>query len=385
MTLTAGIAPPAENRPAQGGVASRAAALRQWMSANQYVAVLALLVVMFVVFAVTQTRFFTVANIRVLLTSVAILWMVSLGLTVVMLTGGFDLSLAAMVGLSGFIFVGFFSTFGIPAIPAIVLTILAGALIGGAVNGLLIGGLGVPFLVVTIGTLSVFEGTTYLVSGTQTISVTSGVLNSIGFNSAAGVPITVWIMIGTLLVAYFVLRRTYFGRDVYAVGGNAAAARLSGVRVTRTLVLAYAISGGMAALGGVLEVSRISAASPTIGNTIIFSATAAVLIGGTVLGGGIGGIVGTVVGVLFLGVLQNGLALSGLASSWQEVVSGAIVVLAVLFHQFQHKGYPLLRRRRPDWGEGLLAGPAVAGEAGGAGDAAPEGPGDRPPGVQATK
>jgi ribose/xylose/arabinose/galactoside ABC-type transport system permease subunit len=369
VTLATRIAPPAQDRPAKDRAVGRATALRQWMSANQYVAVLSLLVVMFVVFSVTQARFFTAANIRVLLTSVAILWMVSLGLTVVMLTGGFDLSLAAMVGLSGFVFVGFFSTFGIPAIPAIILTILAGALVGGAINGLLIGWLGVPFLVVTIGTLSIFEGTTYLVSGTQTISVTSGVLNSIGFSSAAGVPITVWIMIGTLLVAYFVLRRTYFGRDVYAVGGNAAAARLSGVRVTRTLVLAYAISGGMAALGGVLEVSRISAASPTIGNTIIFSATAAVLIGGTVLGGGIGGIVGTVVGVLFLGVLQNGLALSGLASSWQEVVSGAIVVLAVLFHQFQHKGYPLLRRQRPGERGDLAPGSTVAG---GEGSATPE-------------
>jgi ribose transport system permease protein len=348
MTVTTGVQSPTQERPVERPHAGRTAAVLQWMSANQYVAVLGLLVIMFVAFSLTQGRFFTVANIRVLLTSVSILWMVSLGLTVVMLTGGYDLSLAAMVGLSGFMFVGFFSTFGVPALPAIILTVLAGALVGGAVNGVLIGWLGVPFLVVTIGTLSVFEGTTYLISGTQTISVTSGLLNSIGFSSAGGVPITVWIMIGTLLVAYFVMRRTYFGRDVYAVGGNAAAARLSGVHVTRTLVLAYAISGGLAALGGVLEVSRISAASPTIGNTVIFSATAAVLIGGTVLGGGIGGIVGTVVGVLFLGVLQNGLALSGLASSWQEVVSGAIVVLAVLFHQFQHKGYPLLRRQHPD-------------------------------------
>lgn len=352
MTVATGVKSPTQERSTAPRRAGRTASLLQWMSSNQYFAVLALLIVMFVAFSLTQGRFFTAANIRVLLTSVSILWMVSLGLTVVMLTGGYDLSLAAMVGLSGFMFVGFFSTFGIPALPAIILTVLAGALVGGAVNGLLIGWLGVPFLVVTIGTLSIFEGTTYLISGTQTISVTSGLLNSIGFSSAGGVPITVWIMIGTLLVAYFVLRRTYFGRDVYAVGGNAAAARLSGVHVTRTLVLAYAISGGLAALGGVLEVSRISAASPTIGNTVIFSATAAVLIGGTVLGGGIGGIVGTVVGVLFLGVLQNGLALSGLASSWQEVVSGAIVVLAVLFHQFQHKGYPLLHRQNPGGRDG---------------------------------
>jgi ribose/xylose/arabinose/galactoside ABC-type transport system permease subunit len=150
----------------------------------------------------------------------------------------------------------------------------------------------------------------------------------------------VWIMIGALIVLLFVLRRTYFGRDVYATGGNPKAARLAGVNVTRTLIAAYAIAGGLVALAGVLQNAFISAASPAGGGTIIFDATAAVLLGGTVLGGGVGGVGGTVVGVLFLGVLQNGLSLAGLASAWQQVISGVIVILAVLSQQLQR------RRRR---------------------------------------
>lgn len=324
----------------------RGARLRGWAASSQFVGVLALLIILFIVFSLTQPRFFTAANIRVLLTSVSILWVISLGLTFVMLTGGFDLSLGSMLGLAGFIFVGFYLKLGLPAFLAVILTVLSGAVLGGGINGLLVGRVGMPFLVVTIGTLSLFQGVTYLVSGTQTVSLTSSLLDAIGFNTTFGVPISVWIMVATLLVSLFVLRRTYFGRDVYAVGGNSKAARLAGINVTRTLIAVYAIAGALAALGGILQASQISAASPLSAATIIFDATAAVLLGGTVLGGGMGGVVGTVVGVLFLGVLQNGLSLSGLASAWQQVMSGAIVILAVLFHQLQHKGTPLLRRRR---------------------------------------
>jgi ribose/xylose/arabinose/galactoside ABC-type transport system permease subunit len=307
-----------------------------------------LLVALFVSFSLVEPRFFTAPNLRVMLTSVAILWMISLGLTVVMLTGGFDLSLGSMLGLSGFIFVGFYVKLGLPALLAVLLTVVAGAAIGGAANGFLIGRVRMPFLVVTIGTLSLFQGITYLVSGGQTTSLTSSLLDSIGFGTALGVPYSVWIMLGTLVVSVFVLRRTYFGRDVYATGGNPRAAQLAGVSVTRTLIAAYAFAGGMAALAGVLQDAFISAASPVGAGSIIFDATAAVLLGGTALGGGVGGVGGTVVGVLFLGVLQNGLSLGGVQAAWQQVISGAIVILAVLFQQLQGTGTPLLPRRRRD-------------------------------------
>lgn len=324
----------------------RLARLASWSASNQYVGVLLVLLCLVVVFSIREPRFLTVANIRVMLTGVAILWMVSLGLTVVMLTGGFDLSLGSMLALSGFVFVGFYLHLGVPALAAVLLTVVAGALIGALVNGLLIGWVGMPFLVVTIGTLSLYQGITYLVSNGETTSLTSSLLDSIGFDTALGVPITVWIMIATLIVALFVLRMTYFGRDVYATGGNATAARLAGVNVTRTLMVAYGIAGAMAALAGVLQVAFISAASPVGSGTIIFDATAAVLLGGTVLGGGVGGVGGTVIGVLFLGVLQNGLALAGIASAWQQVISGAIVIVAVLGQQLQRGRRPSIELRR---------------------------------------
>lgn len=321
-------------------------ALRSMPRSSQFFGVLTLLVVMFISFSLVEPRFFTTANIRVMLTSVAILWMISLGLTVVMLTGGFDLSLGSMLSLAGFIFAGFYVNLGIPALLSVILTVAAGAIIGGGTNGFLIGQVKMPFLVVTIGTLSLFQGVTYLVSNGQTTSLTSSLLDSIGFGTALGVPYSVWIMIGTLVVSLFVLRRTYFGRDLYATGGNARAAELAGVSVTRTLIAAYAFSGAMAALAGVLENAFISAASPVGAGTIIFDATAAVLLGGTPLGGGVGGVGGTVVGVLFLGVLQNGLALGGIQAAWQQVISGAIVILAVLYQQVQGVGIPLLPGRR---------------------------------------
>lgn len=319
-------------------------------SSSQFLGVAVLLVGMFVAFSIIEPRFFTAANIRVMLTSVAILWMISLGLTVVMLTGGFDLSLGSMLGLAGFIFVGFYVNLGLPALVAVLLTVVAGGIIGGAANGFLIGRVRMPFLVVTIGTLSLFQGITYLVSGGQTTSLTSSLLDSIGFGTGLGVPYSVWIMLGTFVASLFVLRRTYFGRDVYATGGNPRAAQLAGVSVTRTLVAAYAFAGAMAALGGVLQNAFISAASPVGAGSIIFDATAAVLLGGTALGGGIGGVGGTVVGVLFLGVLQNGLSIGGVQSAWQQMISGAIVILAVLFQQLQGTGTPLLPRRRRDDG-----------------------------------
>ncbi|HEX6762780.1 MAG TPA: ABC transporter permease [Gaiellaceae bacterium] len=323
--------------------------LSELSSSSQFLGVAVVLVAMFVAFSVTEPRFFTAANIRVMLTSVAILWMISLGLTVVMLTGGFDLSLGSMLGLAGFIFVGFYVRLGLPALLAVLLTVAAGALIGGATNGFLIGRVRMPFLVVTIGTLSLFQGITYLVSGGQTTSLTSSLLDSIGFGTALGVPYSVWIMLGTLAVSLFVLRRTYFGRDVYATGGNPKAAQLAGVSVTRTLIAAYAFAGATAALGGVLQNAFISAASPVGAGTIIFDATAAVLLGGTVLGGGVGGVGGTAIGVLFLGVLQNGLSLGGVQAAWQQVISGAIVISAVLFQQLQGTGMSLFpRRERPD-------------------------------------
>jgi ribose/xylose/arabinose/galactoside ABC-type transport system permease subunit len=224
----------------------------------------------------------------------------------------------------------------------VLLTVLAGALLGGGINGFLIGRIGLSFLVVTLGTLSLFRGVVNIWSETRTDSVNSDLIEKIGIGELVGLPTPIWIMAATFAVALYVLRRTYFGRDVYAVGGNAEAARLSGVKVAWVLIAVYAIAGAMAALAGVIQTGRIGAASPLVGETVMLDAAAAVLLGGTSFAGGVGGVGGTAVGVFFIGVLQNGLAIAGVEAFWQQAISGAILILAVLADKIQRDGWASL-------------------------------------------
>jgi ribose transport system permease protein len=322
-------------RAASGSAARQAGRVAR---AQRFTAVLLLLIAVFVYFTLSQDRFFTSANIDALLTSASILWMVSIGLTFVMLTGAFDLSLGSMLALSGIALGAFINDWSLPVGIAIVVTLLFGLGVGAAVNGFLIGRVGLPFLVVTLGTLTLYGGLVNLWSKTKTTQVISSTLDGLAFNHALGVPVTVWIMLGIWLAALFVQRNTYFGRDVYAVGGSADAARLSGVRVSRTLIAVYGLAGMLAAAAGVIQVARIGAASPQVGATVIFDAAAAVLLGGTSFAGGIGGVGGTAVGVLFLATLQNGLSVSGVQSYWQQIITGAILVAVVTLDKAQREG-----------------------------------------------
>jgi ribose/xylose/arabinose/galactoside ABC-type transport system permease subunit len=323
-----------------------------WSAASRYAAVLVLLVAIFVFFTVSQSAFFTSANLQNLLTSVAILWVVSMGMTFVVLTGGIDLSVGSLLALSGIILSKLLDGAGLPSLIALVLTLAAGALIGGAVNGVLIGRLRLSFFVVTLGTLSLYAGIVNIWSATKTTYVSSSLIDSIGFGKALGVQAPIWFMIGTFVVSFVVLRWTYFGRDVYAVGGNADAARLSEISVSRTLISAYAIAGLAAALASVIQVGRLGAASPLVGNDIPLNAAAGVLLGGTSFTGGVGGVTGTAVGVLFIGTLQNGLAIAGVSSFWQQVVTGVILIAAVAIDRFQQNPSGRFTRRLGGTGHG---------------------------------
>jgi ribose transport system permease protein len=320
------------------GGSSKVRRIARAAAGQRFFAVLVLLLLLTLVFSLTQERFFTSANIKALLTSAAILWVVSIGLTFVMLAGGFDLSIGSMVALASIALGAFVNDLGVTPGLAIVMTLAFGALLGGGINGVLVGPLGLSFLVVTLGTLILFRGVLNLWSDTETEQVVSPLLDSLAFDDLLGVPLPVWIMVGTFLVALYVQRSTYFGRDVYAVGGNAEAARLSGVRVSRTIIAVYAISGMLAAFGGVLQTARIGAASPQVGESVLFDAAAAVLLGGTSFAGGVGGVGGTAVGVLFLATLQNGLSVSGVQSFWQQIITGAILLAAIMLDRVQRHG-----------------------------------------------
>lgn len=323
-------------------------AMIRHVATRRFFAVLVLFVLLFAYFGITQSKFLTSGNIDALLTGSSILWMVSIGLTFVMLTGGFDLSLGSVMAMSGIAMATFMNSWGLPLGLGILLTVLFGLLVGGLVNGVLIGRVGLPFLVVTLGTLTLYGGVVNLWSKGATEAIVSKDLTSIAFNHALGIPVPAWIMIGVFLIALYVQRSTYFGRDVYAVGGSPDAARLSGIRVTRILIAVYAIAGMLAALAGVMQVARIGAASPQVGGEIIFSAAAAVLLGGTSFSGGVGGVGGTIIGVLLLATLENGLSVSGVQSYWQQIITGVILVAVVMLDRVQQVGWgPAFRRLRP--------------------------------------
>lgn len=321
-----------------------------WAATNRYIAVLVLLVALFVFFSISQANFFTHANVENLLTSVSILFVASIGMTFVVLTGGIDLSVGSLLALSGLVLAKLFGAAGIPAPLAVIVTVLIGVLIGGGVNGLLVGKLGLSFFVVSLGTLSLYRGIVNIWSSTQTIYIPSTFVDGIGFGTGLGIGTPVWIMVAIYAIAFTTLRFTYFGRDVYATGGNREAARLSGINVSRTLVAVYAIAGGCAALAGVIQAGRLGAASPLVGDSIPLDAAAAVLLGGTSFLGGVGGATGTVVGVLFIGTLQNGLSIAGISSFWQQVVTGAILIAAVAFDKLQQQPPRLPWRSSPGAG-----------------------------------
>ena len=316
-----------------------------WSTISRYGTVLVLLVAIFVYFSVSQSNFFTSANLQNMLAGLSILWVVSVGMTFVVLTGGIDLSVGALLALSGLILSKLFNGAGIPALLAVLLTIAVAMLIGGGVNGVLIGRAGLSFFVVTLGTMSIYFGIVNIWSKTQTSYVNSSLVDGIGYGKGLGVATPIWIMIGTFLAAFVILRWTYFGRDIYAVGGNIDAARLSGIRVSRTLIAAYAVAGLCSGLAGVIQAGRLGAASPLVGQDIPLNAAAGVLLGGTSFTGGVGGVTGTAVGVLFIGVLQNGLSIAGISSFWQEVVVGAILVLAIGIDRLQQNPSGRFRRR----------------------------------------
>lgn len=302
---------------------------RAFARTRPYRPVLAILIALIIVFSATQSQFLTGANIKLLLVSDSLLWIVSIGMTFVLLSGGVDLSVSAILTLSGFVLYHLLGL-GLPAWLSVVLTVVAAALVGAVVNGLPIGRLRLSFFVVTLASMIALTGVVNLWSGTNTVFVTAPLVGDIGLNQLAGIPIPIWIMAVLLVIGLYVQRRTFFGRDVYAVGGNTTAASLSGIRVTRTLIFVYAISGACAGIASVIAVGRIGAASPDVDSTLALNAAAAVLLGGTSLTGGSGGLAGTAFGALFIGVLQNGLNIAGISAFWQQVITGVILVAAVL-------------------------------------------------------
>jgi ribose transport system permease protein len=320
-----------------------------WNGTRPFRPVLVLLAGLVVVLSLLEPSFFTLVDLQDVATSVSVLWIVALGATFVQLSGGIDLSCGAVAALAGICLAKLVGT-GLPGALVIVIVIAFGAAVGAVVNGIPVGIFRLNVFVVTLASMTAITGIVSLWSGTQSTYVTSPAVDWLAINDFLGMPMPIWIMAVAFLLFLYIQRRTYFGRDIYAVGGSITAARLSGIRTSRTLVIVWAVEGAMAALAGIIAVGRIGAAAPQPDNTLPLNAIAAILLGGTALAGGAGGVGGTVLGVLFIGVLQNGLSLSGIPTYWQQIVTGIILVAAVLGDRIQNSRVRIRSRPPPPAG-----------------------------------
>jgi ribose transport system permease protein len=300
------------------------------------------LVLMTVALSVMSEHFLTADNGLTILRQVSINMCLSLGMTLVILSGGIDLSVGAILGFSGAIAAGLLKNgLSIPALGLHVQfttsgAILAGVLIGAALgwhNGVAITRFRLPPFIATLGMLSIARGLAFLWTGGFPITGLGSSFGTIGTGAWLGVPVPVWIMSALVAVFLVVTKRTRFGRHLYAVGGNARAARLTGLNVDRIKVAVYTLAGALAGVAGLIVTSRLDSAQPNAGLSYELDAIAAVVIGGTSLSGGRGTVFGTVLGCLIIGVLNNGLFLLNVSPFWQLVIKGYVILVAVAIDQ----------------------------------------------------
>ncbi|WP_163852678.1 ABC transporter permease subunit [Paenibacillus elgii] len=296
---------------------------------------LIILVLMCVLMAFITPNFMEVTNVINVLKQVSITAILAAGMTVVILTGGIDLSVGSTLALSGVLSV-MLTNAGVNP----VISMLAGAAAGyvvGAINGYFTAAVKLPPFIVTLGSMTYVRGLAYVISGGYPIVLQDVTFKYLGAGYFLKIPTPIYIMAFVYVVMYFILKYTMFGRHIYAIGGNQEAARLTGIKVEKTLIHVYSISGFLAGAAGVVMAGRLFSGQPMVGVGMELDAIAAVILGGTSFVGGFGRIQGTIIGVLTMGVLTNGLTLLNVDYYWQLVVKGAVIVVAVLLDRLRSR------------------------------------------------
>lgn len=297
---------------------------------------LTVLALMCLALSLASEAFLTTANILNVLRQAALLFLLASGVTLVILTAGLDLSIGANVAMSACLAATLMK--GTGSIAVAVAAGLGCGLFIGLANGLLITLVRIPPFIATYGMLWILHGITYWFMKGETIHGFPPAFRAVGSGYWLGIPIPVYLMLVFLLIGVVFAQRTRWGQEIYAVGANPEAARLSGVPVKSRLVLVYAVSGAMAGLASLIFLARLNSAEGDIGESLTLPAIAAVLIGGTSLFGGAGSVVGTLIGALILTLVLNGMNLLAISANWQPVVTGAIVVAAVFLDNLTRKG-----------------------------------------------
>jgi erythritol transport system permease protein len=304
-----------------------------------------------VYFSIMAPNFMSMANLVIMVKHVAIYAFLAIGMTFVIITGGIDLSVGAIVGLAGMVAGGLIHKglhlpifgvtifFHLPMV--IIITLLVGVLCGGC-SGFLISRFNVAPFIATLGLLYIARGAALLLSDGKTFPNLVGIqeIGNTGFpwlgaGTIVGVPVSIWILILLGAAAAYIAAKTPLGRHIYSVGGNERAALLSGVRVNRVKMFVYMFSGFCSAIAGLIIASQLVASHPMSGEMFELTAIAAAVLGGTSLAGGRGTIGGTIIGAFVIGVLGDGMVMMGVSSFWQMVIKGLVIVAAVVVDQFQ--------------------------------------------------
>jgi ribose transport system permease protein len=304
------------------------------------------LVVLCIVLSILSDKFLTIDNGWNVARQISVNICISVGMTLVVLTSGIDLSVGSILALSGAVTAGLLKNgISIPSANLYIGFTLLGAIIGGIIvggalgvfNGFTITRFKVPPFVATLAMLTIARGLTLLWTKGFPISVLGDSFGYIGTGWLLGIPVPVWISVIVILIALLITNKTPLGRYIYAIGGNENAAKLSGISINKVKIIVYGLAGVLAAIGGLIVTSRLDSAQPNAGINYELDAIAAVVIGGTSLMGGKGTIWGTVLGAVIIGVLNNGLVLLNVSPFWQQVVKGCVILLAVIIDKANSK------------------------------------------------
>lgn len=299
------------------------------------------LVALFVFFAITSQYFFTPENLVNILQNVARIGIVACPATLLMIGGQFDLSVGSIAAFTAMLMAVMAAPVGVTKTPfamglgleaAFVIAFL-GALLIGAINAISVTVFRINALITTLGTLAIFRGLTKVLGDGQTIRIEN--FGDLGITRVAGLPIPVYIFIAVVIVSIVILRYTTYGRSMYAIGASPTAARLAGIRTNRAIATGFILSAGAAGLAGLILLSQVGGASVNANTGFELAVVTAVVLGGSSLAGGRGGITGTIIAVLIVGVLANGLIQLGVPSFWIEVANGVLLLAAVGFDQLR--------------------------------------------------
>lgn len=299
-----------------------------WMATlKQYLGQILFLAVIFILLSVMTTTFLTSRNLINVSRQISTNMYVSCAMTVILITGGIDLSGGSIMALAGMVS-AYMSIAGVPFGICALAGLLSGAVCG-VVSGFIIANTRLPPFIVTYSMQSILRGMVYVITTAGTLRLTDKTFMAFGGGSLGFLPWPVVYMIAVIILTYLLLNRSRMGRKIYAIGGNAKAAQYAGINIKSIKVIIYAISGTLAALAGLVYTSRNNSMQPNLGTGMEMDAIAAVVLGGTSMGGGQGGVIGTILGVIIIGLINNGLNLLRMDSFWQYICKGIVILIAV--------------------------------------------------------